>query len=85
MKNLFYWKMSGKNSDFVLVYLGQNDEKNMKNLGWKKLPKGFPPRSQIDYPTNFSPMDKENMDRLICRGMILTEHYVKKFLPVLIE
>ena len=50
---------SGAISGFVLSYLGQNDD----SLPW--IPSGLPSRQEVrGYPTDFSPMDTEDIDRL---------------------
>ena len=66
----------GDISGFVLTYLGQNDER----LPW--LPPELPTRREVcNYPTSFSPMDTEDIDRLALRGELLTRLLVAHYLP----
>lgn len=52
---------------FVLSYLGQNDDR----LPW--LPPELPTRREVrEYPTNFSSMNIDDIDRLVLRGELLT-------------
>lgn len=80
MKRLFDLKESGKISGFVLAYLGQIDSR-LK----------FPPNDLItreeayDYPTDFSAMSKEWIDRLGKRGEQLTLAVIKEHHPELIS
>ena len=67
---------SGDISGFVLSYLGQNDER----LPW--LPPQLPTRREVcNYPTGFSPMDAEDIERLTLRGELLTRLLVAYYLP----
>ena len=69
---------SGDISGFVLSYLGQNDER----LPW--LPPQLPTRREVcNYPTDFSPMNAEDIDRLTLRGELLTRLLVAYYLPEL--
>ena len=66
----------GDISGFVLTYLGQNDER----LPW--LPPELPTRREVcNYPTSFSPMNTEDIDRLALRGELLTRLLVARYLP----
>ncbi len=63
---------------FVLSYLGQNDDR----LPW--LPPELPTRREVrEYPTNFSSMDIDDIDRLALRGELLTRLLVAYHLPEL--
>ena len=67
---------SGDISGFALAYLGQDDDR----LPW--LPPELPARAEVyDYPTDFSPMDVGDIDRLALRGEILTRFLVAYYLP----
>lgn len=67
---------SGAISGFVLSYLGQNDD----SLPW--IPSGLPSRQEVrGYPTDFSPMDTEDIDRLALRGELLTRLLIGYYLP----
>ncbi len=67
---------SGDISGFVLAYLGQRDDR----LPW--LPPELPTLSEVhDYPTDFSPMDAEDIDRLSLRGELLTRLLVAHYVP----
>ena len=67
---------SGDISGFVLSYLGQNDDR----LPW--IPPALPTRQEVrSYPTDFSPMDTEDIDRLALRGELLTRLLVGYYLP----
>ena len=69
---------SGEISGFALSYLGQNDDR----LPW--LPPQLPTRWEVcEYPTDFSPMDAEDIDRLALRGELLTRFLVAYYLPEL--
>ena len=76
MKHLFELKESGKLKGFLLPYLGQND-KRLK----------FPPDDLIrreetyDYPTNFSAMSPEWIEKLSRRGEQLTEALIAEHFP----
>ena len=62
----------------MLSYLGQNDER----LPW--LPPQLPTRQEVcNYPTDFSPMNAEDIDRLTLRGELLTRLLVAYYLPEL--
>ena len=70
--------VSGGISGFALSYLGQDDDR----LPW--LPPELPRRGELyDYPTDFSPMRAEDVDRLALRGEILTRFIVAYYLPQL--
>lgn len=67
---------SGAISGFVLSYLGQDDG----HLPW--LPPELPRRTEVyKYPTDFSPMDEQDIDRLSLRGELLTRLLVAYYLP----
>ena len=67
---------SGEISGFVLSYLGQEDDR----LPW--LPPELPTRDEVHgYPTDFSPMDAKDIDRLALRGELLTRFLVAYYLP----
>ena len=67
---------SGDISGFVLPYLGQNDH----SLPW--IPPELPKRDEVRaYPTNFSAMAREDIDRLALRGELLTRFLVAYYLP----
>ena len=69
---------AGEISGFVLSYLGQDDDR----LPW--LPPGLPTRREVrEYPTNFSSMDIDDIDRLALRGELLTRLLVAYYLPEL--
>ena len=69
---------AGDISGFVLCYLGQKDNA----LPW--VPAGLPKRDEVrSYPTNFSAMSKEDIDRLALRGELLTRFLVAYYLPEL--
>ena len=69
---------SGHLSGFALSYLGQDDNR----LPW--LPPHLPKRHEVShYPTNFSPMDADALDRLTLRGELLTRLLVAYYLPKL--
>ena len=73
---LHRFEESGEISGFVLSYLGQRDDR----LPW------FPPqlptlREVCDYPTDFSSMDTEDIERLTLRGELLTRFLVAYYLP----
>lgn len=63
---------------FVMPYLGQQD----KNL--PSRPDGFVGRSEVyDYPTNFSSMSQENIEKLSRRGEQLTKILMGAYQPSL--
>ncbi len=67
---------SGAISGFVLSYLGQNDD----SLPW--ISPELPKREEVRvYPTNFSSMAPEDIDRLALRGELLTRFLVSYYLP----
>jgi predicted acylesterase/phospholipase RssA/proteasome lid subunit RPN8/RPN11 len=67
---------SGEVSGFVLAYLGQDDDR----LPW--FPPELPTRREVyNYPTDYSPMDAEDVRRLALRGEILTRFLVAYYLP----
>ena len=69
---------SGDISGFVLPYLGQHDH----SLPW--IPADLPKRDEVrDYPTDFSAMAREDIDRLALRGEQLTRLLVAYYLPTL--
>ncbi len=69
---------SGEISGFALSYLGQDDDR----LPW--MPPELPTRAKVrEYPTNFSSMDIEDIDRLALRGELLTRFLVAYYLPAL--
>lgn len=79
IKRLFDLKDAGKLSGFALPFLGQDDSRLM-----------FPPDDLVsredtyDYPTDFSPMSNEWIDRLSMRGEQLTQALLKEHLPQLL-
>lgn len=67
---------SGDIAGFVLPYLGQHDH----SLPW--IPAELPTRDEVRaYPTNFSAMAREDIDRLALRGERLTRLLVAYYLP----
>ena len=69
---------SGDISGFALSYLGQEDDR----LPW--FPPQIPMRQEVvDYPTDFSPMAPEDIDRLTLRGELLTRFLVAYYLSEL--
>ena len=67
---------SGDISGFALTYLGQDDAR----LPW--LPPQLPTRAEVcEYPTDFSPMNVEDIDRLTLRGEFLTRLLISYYLP----
>ena len=69
---------SGNISGFALSYLGQDDER----LPW--FPPQIPMRQEVvDYPTDFSPMCQEDIERLALRGELLTRFLVSYYLSEL--
>ena len=67
---------SGDISGFALTYLGQDDAR----LPW--LPPQLPKRAEVcEYPTDFSPMNVEDIDRLTLRGEFLTRLLISYYLP----
>ena len=77
-KRLHGFAEAGDISGFALSYLGQDDER----LPW--LPPQLPTRREVcDYPTDFSPMDAEDIDRLALRGELLTRLLVSYYLSEL--
>ncbi len=77
-KRLHRFAESEDISGFALTYLGQDDAR----LPW--LPPQLPTRAEVsEYPTDFSPMDVENIDRLTLRGELLTRFLIAYYLPEL--
>ena len=75
---LHRFEESGDISGFVLSYIGQRDNR----LPW--LPPQLPTLREVcDYPTDFSSMDAEDIDRLTLRGELLTRLLVAHYLPEL--
>jgi NTE family protein len=80
IKRLFELSESGKLRDFILPYLGQDDNK-LK----------FPPTDLVTreeayaYPTDFSAMSPAWIDRLSRRGEQLTRALIAEHLPALIR
>lgn len=67
---------SGKIKGFVMPYLGQQDEK------LPSKPNGFVQRSEtFNYPTDFSSMSEEDIQRLSIRGEQLTRVLMKAYQP----
>jgi NTE family protein len=65
---------SGELAGFVMVYLGQDDER------LPIRPPNLVPRSAVrEYPTNFAPMSDQNISLLSTRGeqlaRLLLDHY----------
>ena len=77
-KRLHRFAESEDIAGFALTYLGQDDAR----LPW--LPPQLPTRAEVsEYPTDFSPMDVENIDRLTLRGELLTRFLIAYYLPEL--
>ena len=69
---------AGDISGFALCYLGQQDNA----LPW--LPAGLPRRDEVrSYPTDFTAMSNEDIDRLALRGELLTRFLLAYYLPEL--
>lgn len=76
MKRLFDLKNSGKLKDFLLPYLGQNDDR----LRFK--PDDLVTREDIyGYPTDFSAMERQWIDKLSKRGEQLTRALIAEHTP----
>jgi len=74
MHRLHLMKQSGQIKEFVLPYLGQQDD----NLPWKQS--DLVPRGEVvDYPTDFAAMSKEWIDKLSLRGYQLTKGLVNHY------
>ena len=75
-QRLHNYAVSGALKGFILSYLGQNDEKiTLSDLV---------PREDVwNYPTNFSPMDEEYIERLTKRGEQLTRWLIARYTPEL--
>ena len=68
--------VTGELKGFVLSYLGQRDER------LPYIPKNLIPREQVhDYPTDFSPVREEMIQRLAIRGEQLTRLLVDRYVP----
>jgi len=77
MKDLHYYKTTGKIKGFVLPYLGQQD---------KSLPFSWPnliTRDEVNYPTNFRPMKEKDIHILTSRGEQLTRLLLDYYCPEL--
>jgi NTE family protein len=75
MKRLFDLKESGRLANFILPYLGQEDG----NLAFP--PSNLISRAEVlNYPTNFSPMSNEWIERLSLRGDQLTTALIREHL-----
>lgn len=69
---------SGEIQGFLMPYLGQQDS------ALPVRPADLVSRDQVvDYPTNFSPMSKENVEKLSKRGEQLTRCLVNTYAPKL--
>lgn len=69
---------SGEIKGFLMPYLGQRDS------ALPVRPADLVSRDQVvDYPTNFNPMSKENIDRISKRGEQLTRCLVETYAPEL--
>ncbi len=78
MHRLHELKRSRKISGFVLPYLGQQDDR----LPWKPAP--LVERAAVmEYPTNFSAMSKDWIEKLSARGEQLTRALTPYYLPQL--
>ena len=67
---------AGDIAGFALSYLGQDDDR----LPWR--PPALPAREDVrEYPTDFSPMDAGDIDRIALRGELLTRLHVAYYLP----
>lgn len=70
---------------FVLSYLGQIDGRLKRALKLEEYPDDYVYRNEVDYPTDFSPMDDSDIDKLMNRGQVLTRLLLKKYCPELIS
>ncbi len=69
---------NGEIKGFLMPYLGQRDS------ALPVRPADLVSRDQVvDYPTNFNPMSKENIDRISKRGEQLTRCLVETYAPEL--
>ena len=66
MKRLHQHKEAGRIKGFILPYLGQSDK--ALPFHWPDLVK----RDDVNYPTDFRPMDEDSINLLSCRGEQLT-------------
>jgi NTE family protein len=79
MKRLFDLKADGRLKAFLLPYLGQ-DDRRLQNAPADLVPRA----SVINYPTNFSPMQVEWIDRLSQRGDQVTLAVIREHAPDLL-
>jgi len=79
MKRLFDLKKDGRLRSFVLPYLGQVDAR------LREAPADLVPRDEVtNYPTDFSPMTEDWIERLSRRGEQLTLALVRENAPELL-
>jgi len=79
MKRLFELRESGKLSNFILPYLGQDDSR------LKFPPAGLVTREEAyAYPTDFSAMSPAWIERLSRRGEQLTKALIAEYAPALV-
>jgi NTE family protein len=76
MKRLFDLRDAGRLAAFILPYLGQED-------GSLRFPPAdlVPRSSVVNYPTNFSPMSEDWIERLSLRGDQLTTALIREHFP----
>ena len=80
MKRLFELQDSGALHNFILPYLGQDDSR------LKFPPAHLVTREETNaYPTNFSSMSAEWIERLSCRGEQLTKALIAEHAPTLLR
>lgn len=80
MKRLFDLKEAGRLRSFVLPYLDQADER------LQYAPPDLVRRGEVsDYPTDFSAMPEDRIDRLSKRGEQLTLAVIREHAPELLE
>ena len=79
-KRLFDLKNSGQLKGFIHPFLGQNDNR------LKFLPTDLVSREETyAYPTNFSAMSNEWIEKLTCRGSQLTKALIKEHYPDIVR
>ena len=75
---LFQFAASGEIDGFILSYLGTSDSR------LPTPPTDLVRRDEVaSYPTNFSPMSQEDIDRLALRGEQITRLLISHYLPSL--
>ncbi len=78
MHQLHAWKATGALKGFILPYLGQDDSR------LPNKPANFIPREEVErYPTDFSPMSDEWIEKLSLRGEQLTRTLLQLYVPEL--